>query len=262
MRTPLPFFHDADARLAELAKPGMLCAFDFDGTLAPIVARPEDARVPAGIRQRMHQLADLAPIAVITGRSLGDVRQRLDFPVTYVIGNHGAEGLPGAANRDAERERACTAWANALRAALRDSSRFDPGIRLEDKRHSLSLHFRLARDRMRAAAALAELVNAVAPDARIVMGKCVMNLVPAGAPDKGVALQALMRKAGARTAFYAGDDVTDEDVFRMRDPYILGVRVGPDRHSAAEFFVDHRLQLFAVLDHLIGRLRQEARAAA
>src|SRR6186713_659242 len=68
-----------------------LLAFDFDGTLAPIVARPDEARVPESVSLGLAELARDLPVAIITGRSVADVRPRLGFAPHYVIGNHGAE---------------------------------------------------------------------------------------------------------------------------------------------------------------------------
>ena len=68
-----------------------LLAFDFDGTLAPIVARPDEARVAEAVSRGLAALARDLPVAIITGRSVADVRPRLGFAPHYVIGNHGAE---------------------------------------------------------------------------------------------------------------------------------------------------------------------------
>ena len=68
-----------EAALAALMRRRPLLAFDFDGTLAPIVARPEDARVPAAVAARLAVLALRLPVAIVTGRAIGDVRHRLGF---------------------------------------------------------------------------------------------------------------------------------------------------------------------------------------
>ena len=73
-----------------------LLAFDFDGTLAPIVARPDDAHVAVAVSQRLDRLARLRPLAVVTGRAVGDVARRLGFTPQFIVGNHGAED-PGLA---------------------------------------------------------------------------------------------------------------------------------------------------------------------
>lgn len=82
-------------RIDEIVKPGLLCVFDFDGTLSPIVAQPDQARLPLGVRRRLLELSKLASVAIITGRSLADIRPRLEFEPDYTVGNHGIEGIPG-----------------------------------------------------------------------------------------------------------------------------------------------------------------------
>jgi len=86
-------------------------------------------------------------------------------------------------------------------------------------------------------------------------GKCVFNLLPPHAIDKGIALEQLMQLCGASGAIYIGDDVTDEAVFQRKLNNVLTIRVGRDSTSAAEFFVNHRLHVFEVLDKLIDCLR-------
>jgi trehalose 6-phosphate phosphatase len=255
----LPFHELSSARLDEIVGPGLLCAFDFDGTLAPIVTQPEKAHLPLGILQRLVTLAHYTPVAVITGRSVADIRSRLGFEPDFVVGNHGLEGVPGQAYCAGHCEQLCVEWEQRLAASLQDRTVFDPGIRIENKGYSLSVHYRLARDRSKAERQLIALLARLTPQARVITGKCVFNLLPQEALDKGVALERLMEASGARSALYVGDDVTDEDIFRLRRPDLLSVRIGCSVDSAAEFFLYHRLDMFALFDEVIRRLR-EARA--
>jgi trehalose 6-phosphate phosphatase len=73
-----------------------LLAFDFDGTLAPIVDRPQDARVPEPVAQCLQELGSRCAVAIITGRSVEDVKPRLGFAPQFIVGNHGAEQGPGS----------------------------------------------------------------------------------------------------------------------------------------------------------------------
>ncbi|WP_334188189.1 trehalose-phosphatase [Noviherbaspirillum sp.] len=251
----MPFFESGIQHLDELVRDRLLCAFDFDGTLAPIVTRPEAARMPPGTMQRLAELTRYAPVAIITGRSVADVRERLQFQPDFIVGNHGLEGVPDSSRHREDDEAMCAGWLQALSTAVTD-----PGVRLENKGCSLSVHYRLARDHAKAEANLADLLGRLAPQARIVAGKCVFNVMPPDAPHKGDALQRLMQSCNARYAIYAGDDVTDEDVFRMRRPDVLSIRIGRAADSEADFFLHHRLDMFRLLDELIKRLR-EARAS-
>ena len=247
-------------RLDAIVKPGVLCAFDFDGTLSPIVALPELAMLPVEIMQQLVELSRYAPVAIITGRGLDDIRQRLGFTPDFVVGNHGIEGLPGW-EKIAEQHRAvCRLWYERLSACLQRPGCFDPGITIENKKYSLSLHYRHARDHKEAAALLQNLFMHLVPLPRVVTGKCVFNLVPQDAADKGTALKQLMQISHARSAIYIGDDVTDEDAFRLTRGNVLTVRIECDSDTAAEFFLRRRQDMSQLLDEMITRLSaQEAR---
>jgi trehalose 6-phosphate phosphatase len=93
------------------------------------------------------------------------------------------------------------------------------------------------------------------PAPRIVSGKYIFNLLPEDAVHKGSALEQLLRATGANGAIYVGDDVTDEDVFRLRRGDVLSVRVEPEADSAAPFFLERRQDMPQLLDALIARLR-------
>jgi len=257
MNTPaLSFFEHGAAQLDEFARTGLLCAFDFDGTLAPIVTQPEQARTPLPVLQRLQELQTLAPIAVITGRAVADIREKLGFTPDYLIGNHGQEGTPGMEAHAAAHAALCREWKAALEPMLSDDSRFDPNIWIEDKTYSLSLHYRLARDQHAAEARLRDVLETLQPAARLVAGKCVFNVLPQDAMDKGHALQALIQASGARRALYLGDDVTDEDVFRLAHPDILGIRIGPSEETAARYYLNRRLDIVLLLDRLLRGLRE------
>lgn len=249
-----PLFSDAGRqRLAEVARGRLLCAFDFDGTLAPIMQRPEQVRMPAPVRERLLRLSTLAPVAIITGRALDDIHGLLDFNPAFVVGNHGMEGVPGWEARAARHERDCAAWKEQLSRHL-ESAPHAEGISIEDKQYSLSVHYRAAPDPERAAAFLDALCNGLEPRPRLVPGKCIVSLVGEDAWHKGNALEALMEMTGATSAIYAGDDVTDEDVFRIKRADLLSVRVERSAASAADFFVPQSQDMERLLDELIARL--------
>jgi len=231
-----------------------LLAFDFDGTLAPLVARPDAAQVPPALASRMVRLGRLRPVAIVTGRSVVDIRQRLGFPVAYIAGNHGAE-VPGTGSvldpfaLDPARERIELA-ASTLRAA---------GVQVEDKRYSLALHYRQASDRVRALALIDELLSGLPAAIRMVPGRMVRNLVLADAPDKGDAVIDITRRAGCGSAFFVGDDANDETVFAKALPDWLTVRVGrDDAQSAARFFLEGHGEVAGLLDCMLDVLERRA----
>ena len=242
-------------RLDQLVRLGMLCAFDFDGTLAPIVTEPDAARMHPDILQRLVHLETLAPVAVITGRSLDDIRNRLGCSPSYVIGNHGLEGMDSD-HELARDEEICRSWHAQLSRHLEQVSGPGAGILLEDKRYSLSLHYRATPDHAASAVWLGILAMQLEPAPRIVGGKCVINLLPPGVADKGHALCELLRRSGAAAAIYVGDDSTDESVFRVRRAELLTVRVECAADSAAAFCIPSHADIGRLLDELIVRLRR------
>lgn len=249
-----PLFSEAGRqRMTEIARPRLLCAFDFDGTLAPIMQRPEQVRLPASVREKLLRLSAHAPVAIITGRALDDIRCLLDFTPAFVVGNHGMEGVPGWEERAAVHERHCAAWKSQLSRHL-ESAPHAEGIFIEDKRYSLSVHYRAAPDQERAVDFLDEVCASLEPRPRLVAGKCIVSLVGEDAWHKGNALEALMEMTGATSAIYAGDDVTDEDVFRIKRPELLSVRVERSAASAADFFIPQAQDMERLLDDLIARL--------
>lgn len=248
------FSEEGIRRLDEMIVPGLLCAFDFDGTLAPIVPHPDDVHLPDDIRQSLVRLMECAPVAIITGRSVGDIGKRLDFNPDFIVGNHGLEGVPGWDEQAAYHEQLCAGWHRQLDEALADPG-FGRGMLLEDKRYSLSVHYRETPDPARAASRLQSLFERLEPKPRVVAGKYVFNLLAQDACNKGSALEQLMRICGARHAIYVGDDVTDEDVFRLHRPDVLSVRIEHSPDSAADFFLPAPADILWLQDELTGRLR-------
>ncbi|MGH8801627.1 MAG: trehalose-phosphatase, partial [Casimicrobiaceae bacterium] len=124
------------------------------------------------------------------------------------------------------------------------------GAWLEEKRYSLSLHYRGAPDREAARRAIHRCVDTLAPAPRVIDGKAVVNLLPAQAPDKGVALRELIEATHSRCALYVGDDVTDEAVFALELPGVVTVRVEPSAASRAALFLHDQGEVLALMRHI------------
>jgi trehalose 6-phosphate phosphatase len=215
---------EGDAALREHLRGRALLAFDFDGTLAPIVDRPGDARVPEQVARRLRRLAERLVVAVLTGREIADVRGRLGFTPAHVVGSHGAEDpargetIGFVRELDASRDR-LRRFDERLRAA---------GVLVEDKSASIALHYRLAPDREAATALIDEVLSELGPGVRRFGGKMVSNLVAAAASDKAGALEALVARCAVERVVFVGDDVNDEPVFVHGGGRWLTVRVGAD----------------------------------
>jgi trehalose 6-phosphate phosphatase len=241
-----------------LALPGTLVVLDFDGTLARIVRDRAAARLSPRTRAALARVAARYPVAILSGRASADVSSRLDgVRVAWVVGSHGAEWPGEAVGRRAWRGQVA-AWKRALAPRLRGLS----GVEIEDKRLSLAIHWRAAPDPARAAALVARAAAGL-DGASPIAGKRVLNLVPAGAGDKGAALRRLAAEAGAARILFVGDDVTDEAAFRVPLPVpSVTVRVGQDAGSGARYHVRGRGEVDRLLASLAGMRAPDGRDGA
>ena len=242
------------ADLRSFVSTDTLFAFDLDGTLAPIVAEPSAILVPGDVQELMKRLSALAVTAVITGRARKDALAYLGFEPRYLVGNHGAEGLPGRVGEDRELFGMVEGWEQQLSLLL------NPEVRqatfFESKGSTLSLHYRHAADPQAVHAALLAAISRLEPAPRRIGGKFVENLIPRGAPHKGDALLFLLDCSGCGTALFAGDDETDEDLFRLDDPRIFPVCVGLERPTAARYALEGQQEMALLLRELVTILKK------
>ena len=246
------FSPEGEAALATALRQRPLLAFDFDGTLAAIVARPDDARISQAVSARLKALSARLPLAIVTGRTVDDVRGRLGFEPRFIIGSHGAED---PANPDAAAALAQVLEPVRRQLQARQAELAAAGIQIEDKGASLALHYRLARDREHAQALITKLLTPADDAWRVFGGKMVVNVVPAHAPDKADAVHALVAQSQARCAVFAGDDINDEPVFASAPPHWLTIRIGRgERHSRARYFLDSPNEVAMLLERMLALL--------
>lgn len=229
-----------------------LFAFDLDGTLAPIVDDPAGIEVPPAVKRELARLKKLASIAVITGRSCGDAQKHLGFVPHYLIGNHGAEGLPGWEDRLVEFRYLVSAWERQLQDVF--PAVLGSGIVIENKGVSISIHYRIAPFRSVARTALIRAIDQLDPQPRLVQGKYVANLLPEAAPDKGKAMLELMHREGYPKGMFVGDDATDEDVFRLTGENLFTVHIGNRRKSGAHYFLKDQREMLLLFRQINARL--------
>ncbi|WP_326597528.1 trehalose-phosphatase [Streptomyces sp. NBC_01803] len=211
-----------------------LIALDFDGTLAPIVADPEQARPHPDAVPALARLAGrVAAVAIVTGRPAG-VAVRLggfaghpELAGLVVLGAYGAERWDAATG--VLRTPPPHAGVAAARAEL-PALVAETGAFVEDKGNALAVHTRRADDPAGAFAALREPMTELAARHRLTLepGRLVLELRPPGM-DKGAALTALARDTGAASVLYAGDDLGDlaafEAVTKLAETGVAGLRV-------------------------------------
>jgi trehalose 6-phosphate phosphatase len=218
---------------------------DVDGVLAPIVARPELARVPDGTRAVLERLAGrYALVACISGRAGTDAQRVVGVEGIAYVGSHGLELEPAAEE-----------WRERLAA-------FSAGVEwpVEDKGLTVSFHYRGAADE-RAARAFLESVAETARAAGLSAswGRKVLELRPPVAADKGTAVRRLLGDRQVERALYAGDDTTDLDAFRglRATPLAMGLCIavasaeGPrELRERADIVVESPAELATLLESL------------
>jgi trehalose 6-phosphate phosphatase len=208
---------DALARLRD-APGSAAILLDVDGTLAPIVERPEDSAVPETTREVLRDLVGrYALVGVVTGRPGEVARALVRVDGIEVAGIHGLELAPEA-----------DAWRERLRAFAATVDR-----PVEDKGLTVSFHYRTDPDPERSRVALEEVAaRAGAEGLRARWGRMVLEVLPPIDADKGTAVEELLRRAGLGRALFAGDDTTDLDAFGAVERLELGVKVAVDSAEA------------------------------
>ena len=219
---------------------------DYDGTLTPIVSHPENAWLSDSMRQTLRELAERAPLAILSGRDLDDVRRRVGIDAIIYAGSH---GFDIAGPRGLQRQMATEFLPDLdmTEKGLRDVLDGIPGALVERKSFSIAAHYRNVNENY--IAEVKRLVDAAAarhPELRRIDGKKVYELLPGIDWDKGKAVLWLLRaldlesRAGGIRPIYVGDDRTDEDAFRVLELEQRGVGIvvtGHPRQSAARYML-------------------------
>ena len=267
---PRPALPPSPAMRAKLTRSPLLIALDIDGTIAPIAATPHAAVVPHGTREVIEVLTtrDSVHVAFVTGRGAEDGRLLSNVPNAWVIGNHGIEVIDptGHVHVDARAAAYASAVAHAG-ATLASRLAGVSGVIVEDKRWTLSIHYRqVARDAVPLVATVVRDV-AVATGLRVTQGKELLELRSPVEINKGTAVTTLAstigitsKRAPRGAVLYAGDDYTDEDAFaslraQFREP--VTVHVGPPAsaggmRTSAEYIVADTDEMKRFLEWLAG----------
>ncbi len=215
-------------RLVESESP--LFFLDLDGTLAPLVADPAMARVPAATRRALQALRRTGvQVVLVSGRSIDGVRRVAATPVDAILGDHGARALIRGRVRP---------WIAANRARLTKAVQaisalvdVTPGIVLEQKDRSLAIHLRiLGQHSHPAARRIARRLRE--RGLRVLEGHRVLDGQLPGV-NKGVAVTRWLARTAPDAVLYAGDDTTDEDAFRALRGRGMVIGVGPRATGAA-----------------------------
>jgi trehalose 6-phosphate phosphatase len=185
---------------------------DVDGVLAPIVPRPEDARVPDETRTELRRLnRRYELVACISGRAGDDAKRIVGVPELVYVGNHGLELEPEAGR-----------WAARLTEFIGDVG----WPRVEEKGVTATLHYRDRTDEETARGELEQIGNEARARGFVArFGRKVLEILPPLGANKGTAVRRLIETHDVKRALYAGDDTTDLDGFRALDGLELAIRV-------------------------------------
>jgi trehalose-phosphatase len=238
----------------------VFCFLDYDGTLSPLAATPDAAAPLAGTALVLQALA-AAPqtqVALVTGRTIADIRRHLDVPGIYYVGIHGLEiGFPSGAIELSDSVAVVRSVLPAIKRQIEQALENLPGILIEDKGVALACHYRLAAraDAARArqtVATIAQTYQRRGAQIAVTHGHEVVEIRSAFA-NKGKTVCRLLAAYGpSAQAVYIGDDQTDEDAFRLLPPESITIRVGPAvAATAARYRVEQPSEVLSILRAMV-----------
>jgi trehalose-phosphatase len=232
------------ARLAaDPAEAGLF--LDFDGVLAPIVERPEDALPPPETLTELERLvARYALVAVVSGRAGDDVQARVGVDGVVCVGSHGLELEPQADR-----------WRQALTSFAATAPW--PPQEVEDKGLALAFHFRGHADEREAVRELDGIAEAAVCQGLMARyGRKVLEVLPPIGSHKGTAVRRLLGEVGLRRALAAGDDTTDIDSFAALDGLEVAVRVAVASEESPQVLVEAADVVVGSTDEFLALLRR------
>ncbi len=208
---PLDAARVLDARRSR----GLVAVFDLDGTLAPIAATPGAARVPSTTRRALRRLSRRPDtlVGVVSGRPLVEVARLVGATGLWLAGLHGAVRRPPGARAERLWSREVAREGARLARALAEALSAVRGVWVEAKGPVVAVHTRAASAGGRARA-LALVTRSRPAGWRVLEGRRVYELRPAGLPTKADAVRWIAAQRPGAAVLYVGDDATDEDAFR------------------------------------------------
>lgn len=226
---------------------------DYDGTLAALRGKPQAAFLSQSLRVLLKKISKFIPVAIISGRSLRDIKRKIEVRKLTVVGNHGLEWEINGQHKQAIIP---IDMIKTLKQAKRNLLALQgdfPGSFLEDKILTLAFHYRLVNTR---------LINKLLQEAlkrlntfqqqkllEVRQGKKILDIRPALDWNKGKAVQVLLGRKKTLPV-YVGDDATDEDAFKAI-PNGITVRVGKNKQSAARYYVRNEREVASFVRWLI-----------
>jgi trehalose-phosphatase len=247
----------------EFAKKIVFLFLDYDGTLAPIAETPDKAAIPKETRELLKELSEdsRCRLAIISGRSLSDIKRAIGLKNVFYAGNHGLEiESPKLKFESQVSPRLKSAIRNIAEELARRLSSIK-GVLIEDKGLTLSIHYRLVdkKDIPAFEKIFSEVTSpyTVRDKIKINSGKKVYEIKPPVQWDKGKVVLWLMARqqfvSGKNKVLpvYIGDDVTDEDGFRALKNKGLTIFVGKPKSSEAGYYVKNTEEVVQLIKQIL-----------
>lgn len=239
----------------------VLLALDYDGTLTPIVKRPQDAILDNHTRQILASLSKKGKfsVAIISGRKLKEVQELVKIKDIYFAGNHGFEIKGPNVEFIHPVYFYFKPYIEEIKKAFLEKTKDINGVLIEDKGITLSLHYRLVDEknikRVKDIFEKACLPYLKRGKIRIISGKKVLEIRPPIVWDKGKALKTIediTKKSNNTLTIYIGDDKTDEDVFSAIKNKGISIFAGQPKNSGAKYFLNNTFEVKKFLERLKG----------
>lgn len=233
--------------------PRIFLFLDYDGTLVPIAPKPDQALLPVEVRDLLALLCRRFTLAIITGRSLKEIKKIISIPEIILAGNHGFEISSLWDSWVHPEAKEFQKVISQLAASLEGVLRPFPGAWVENKGLTLSVHYRLVKekDEEKIKSVFYDTIRGHKEKIRVTLGKKVLEIRPNIPWDKGKAVERLSRlyKAPQGHRIYMGDNETDEDAFRAlkEDTTIL---IGQKDTTAAKYWVKDPAEAWLFLKNL------------
>ncbi len=257
---PLPLFDQLTQLEERLDGHSLFLCLDYDGTLVPIAFRPELAKIGEKERASVQKLMEAMPVAVISGRALGDIQHMLGLEEVIYAGNHGLEIRAKDFHHEEAGGRVEREVLSEVLIFLEEAFAGMEGVWVEDKGVTASVHFRLTpRDLLpQLQRNFWEVLKPYVDEGKVKVtpGKEVLEVRPPLDWHKGKAVEYLLAQPSlsGRVPIYIGDDETDEDAFESISDTGVSIGVGADRQEGqAHYLLKDTFEVYKFLDWLLKR---------
>jgi trehalose 6-phosphate phosphatase len=230
---------------------------DYDGTLTPIVARPEKALLSAGMRNVLRKLASLYTVAIISGRDMADVKKHVDLDNLVYAGSHGFDITgPGGMRMQYEGGVKTLPSLDSAEEMIRKQLDFIDGIQIERKKFAIGVHYRNVDQKD--IGTIKQTVDKILKnynDLQKSEGKKIIEFQPKIEWHKGKAVLWLLKQLDIKLSdvlpIYIGDDLTDENAFRAISKEGIGILVGKHgKETAAKYQLNNVKEVQQFLNNL------------